>query len=121
MNKPVYLIVLLIVLSGCATIGSINGNYAKINCSDGINANEAGLIAKHDLIQTDLKYYYNIIHPRVVGGTPQWMVTFYEKGWLHFFPESYDIYIDGKTGEIYQRCKCLGFSFGDPCRCEVSK
>ncbi|MFH0941136.1 MAG: hypothetical protein V1840_04710 [Candidatus Omnitrophota bacterium] len=123
MNKLSYPVVLtIILLSGCTTIGSIEGNYAKINYSNGINRTKAVLIAKHDLIQTDLKYYYNIIHPEVVQlSNNDWRVTFYEKGFFHLFPESYVIYIK-KNGAIYQRCKCLGLPlFGDPCHCEPAK
>ncbi|MDP2654477.1 MAG: hypothetical protein Q8Q08_10670 [Candidatus Omnitrophota bacterium] len=52
-------------LLGCATIGSIEKNYAKINYSDGIKEEEAILIAKHNLINSDSKNSFRVITPRL--------------------------------------------------------
>ncbi|MFC1514375.1 hypothetical protein ACFL5X_00540 [Candidatus Omnitrophota bacterium] len=66
-KKLGYLLVVMLLLSGCATIGSIERNYALIDYSDGIDKEEAILIGKKDLISADpktkLKYKYRITGP----------------------------------------------------------
>lgn len=63
--KAFLVVLFLIALAGCATVSSIKGNYARINCADGISRAEAKLIAKNEVIKTDAKHRYVITGPEI--------------------------------------------------------
>ena len=103
--KGIVVLCLIHLLSGCATTNSIKVNYEKINYSDGINKEEAVLIAKNHLLSTKYKYDYQIISPLVLNNksTRQypdfWCIRFHPKK-LHLMPYYYLVMINKKTGEI---------------------
>lgn len=119
-------LILLLPLLGCATMSSIRNSYKKINFSDGIDINEAKIIAKNEIIKTDAKNEYKIIGPEAcdIGDLNakavtnklfkeilirnedigreypnSWIVVFHPK-LLSFFSISYLVVIDKNTGEV---------------------
>lgn len=65
MKKYLLICGFVIFISGCATISSIERNYRNIDLSNGINSEEAKIIAKNQIIQTNFKDDYRIIAPKV--------------------------------------------------------
>ena len=111
-----YLLVLMLLVSGCATIGSIERNYALIDNSDGIGREEAILIAKRGLIDSDpdpsLKYKYRISAPLTDYDqeTGAWNVCFVPKYMIGNIDLShlnavYCFDVDKASGEILDRDK----------------
>lgn len=113
---------------GCATVPSIERNRRAIDFSDGINRQEAKIIAKSKIIQTHLKDDYRIIGPRIYDAaeftdeikgketfsflinrelynddelrySDSWYVIFRPK-FLSLFSVSYLVVIDKDSGEI---------------------
>ena len=59
-------IISLFMLAGCATSEAIYKNYeALVNTQDGVNAEEAKIIAQHVLISSDEKRNYRVTAPDI--------------------------------------------------------
>ena len=110
------IVCLILFVGGCATTGSIERNYALIDYSDGIDREEAILIAKKGLISQDpnpnLKYQYRITGPLVDYDEEEnvWTVCFVPKYMvgavdLSHLDALYCFDIDRASGEIVSRGK----------------
>jgi len=94
-------IVVILLLSGCATTDSINRNAATINYSDGINEQEAKYIAQKYCLDKGIRDIF-ISSPEVEETFSQpkvWEIRFQEKN-LSQFDYRYTLFIDKKTGEV---------------------
>ncbi|UCC95823.1 MAG: membrane lipoprotein lipid attachment site-containing protein [Candidatus Omnitrophota bacterium] len=114
MKRLIFLLGIALLLNGCATIASIRHHYAKIDYSNGVNKEEAVLIAKHHLISTEYKYSYRVIAPWVESWEERnaWIVWFAPKKLRFIFPQDfldlfipkkYCVVIDKETGEVHQK------------------
>jgi hypothetical protein len=97
--KLFLLFILLIGFSSCATTESLDQYYAQINRADGINRNEAALIAKKWLIDSKYEGDFQIIGPVVTGHDELWQVTFLYKS-LDYYEKVLDVYVDTLSGEV---------------------
>jgi hypothetical protein len=104
-----YNIVLLTMLVGCATVGSIDKSYQAIEYSDGINKKEAIIIAKQHILGTEYKHQYRIINPGIKDKKEYWEVAFLPKNsivrlpWVFFTKfndDCYLVYVKKSSGEI---------------------
>ena len=111
-----YLLLLMFLVSGCATIGSIERNHALVDEADGIDRQEAILIAKNGLISPapnpNLKYNYRVTAPLVDFDQEEgaWNVCFVPKYMvgnidLSHLNAVYCFDIDRTSGEILARDK----------------
>jgi hypothetical protein len=103
MKKYVF-IILLIILSGCATVDSVKTNYDLIDYSDGVDKKEAVVIAKEHIINTKYRHRYQVMGPKVenLQDEDAWLVRFYGKKTSiseFYMPSIYEVKIDKKTGE----------------------
>ena len=63
--RYLFVFLLIILFSGCATVSSVERSFRSVNFSDGISRQEAKIIAKKEIIQTDFKDNYRVICPKV--------------------------------------------------------
>ncbi len=89
----------ILLLSGCATIGSINRNIASVNYSDGVNSEEAKFIAQKYCVDSDNCDCkgYAISSAHVADGDGEWVVSF--TGIRKLFTVLY-VYINKETGKV---------------------
>lgn len=103
--RRLFLILLLILLQGCATARSITASHYRIDFSDGVDRLEGILIAKMQLIYTDYKYFFRIIFPALLINKETkkypdyWFVSFYPKHSLTRLYR-YLAVVDKKTGSV---------------------
>jgi hypothetical protein len=123
MNKKQLIVAWVIgalLLSGCATIDSVNKNYQKINYSDGINTEEAKLIGKKRLINSGYQSEYQVISPdflidkRTKKYPDYWFVVYHPKN-LGLTHSKYLVVMNKKTGDVlysdYWECKENNFDW----------
>ena len=67
MRQLLILIFLTSVLSGCSTLGSVEKSYNKISFSDGIDENEAKIIAQREYLKNSKNDSYKISSAKVYG------------------------------------------------------
>jgi hypothetical protein len=107
------------LMSGCATVGAIEKNYALVDRTDGIDKDEAIAIAQWDLLHDEQdKPRFRIISPDVFEGKEKtaflggsefetWTVVFAAKNIFTaefgIFPPTRSITIDKAKGRIVQR------------------
>ena len=94
---------LIIVCGGCATSGA--RPVTSIDASDGINAEEAVLLARQSLIESGQTRRFHSKHPEILSGTmvedylDTWFVSFNPKDMDdHFW--RYLVVLDKKSGTI---------------------
>jgi hypothetical protein len=97
--KKLIAIIFALSLTGCATTESLNQHYDEINRADGINRNEAALIAKKWLTESKYEGDFQIIGPVVTGRDNLWQVTFLYKS-LDYYEKVLDVYVDTLTGDV---------------------
>lgn len=104
MNKILILLINVTLLSGCASIESIDKNYAKINSHDGISKNEARIMAQKALLDSgEIKKY---IYERPIFDNDLFVQKRYlNHAFIHFAPvdssdEGFLVIINEKLGEI---------------------
>ena len=92
-----------LVLAGCATVGSIERNYALVDYSDGIDKKEAVAIAKQHMVNSQYSQRFQTIGPRIEDMPAQnaWLVRFHGKKTSigeFYMPSFYEVTIDKQTG-----------------------
>jgi hypothetical protein len=97
--KNLIVIFLLLMLAGCATTESLDQYYSEIDLKDGVNRNEAALIAKKWLTESKYEGDFQVIGPVVTTYEHFWQVSFLYKS-LDYYEKVLDIYIDTATGEV---------------------
>jgi len=97
--KKLILFIFLFGLTGCATTESLDQYYAEINREDGINRNEAAVIAKQWLIDSKYEGDFQVIGPVATGHDNYWQVTFLYKS-LNYYEQVLDVYVDTLNGEV---------------------
>ena len=96
----VYVILICFFLcAGCATVETLDRFYDEINWKDGINRNEAAVIAKKWLLESKYEGDFQIIAPVSTGYDNYWQVTFLYKS-LDYYEQVLDVYVDTLTGEV---------------------
>ena len=86
-------------LIGCATMESLDGFYEEIKWDDGISRNEAALIAKKWLVESEYAGEFQVWGPKVQGAGNLWQVTFLYKS-LKTYEKVLDVYVDTTSGEV---------------------
>jgi hypothetical protein len=94
-----FLIIALLTFTGCATTESLEKNYADINREDGVNRDEAALIAKKWLVESQYEGDFQVIAPVVTTFEQDWQVAFLYKS-VNYYEKVLNVYVDKKTGDI---------------------
>lgn len=89
----------IILLTGCATVETLDRYYDEINWQDGINRNEAAVIAKKWLMESKYEGDFQMIAPVSTGHDNYWQVSFLYKS-LNYYEKVLDVYVDTLTGEV---------------------
>lgn len=84
---------------GCASVESIDKFYQKIVWEDGINRNEAAIIAKKWLSESKYEGDFQLIGPVSTHHENEWQITFLYKR-LAYYEKVLDVFVDPQTGEI---------------------
>ena len=99
---------LLILLTGCASVDTIQTDFNKINYDDGINGIEAKRIAQKFLLSLPQSSRYGVSAPEldttIFPAFPQWR----DRAWVVGFPgknlfsmtREFIVAVDKKTGNI---------------------
>ena len=95
----ILLIVMLFFCSSCTTMESLDGFYQDINYKDGIDRDEAKLIAKQYLVDSKYSGDFQVWGPMVAGEKNNWVVSFLYKS-LDAYEQILDVYVDTLTGEV---------------------
>ncbi len=118
-RRKYVLLITILILSGCASTDAIYRNYDKlVNIQDGVDAQEAKIMAQKDLIGMQQKRDYRVTAPDLKT-TPEalqypdyWFVVFghnwlspmstdpLAKTYTQLREAQYVVVIDKKTGEI---------------------
>ena len=92
---------------GCSTYSAINKGVARISYDDGINADEAKLIAKKNLVETPFLGWagFRIIAPSILNNVdtrkyPQYWFVFFHPNMVIRREGGYLIVVDKRNGEI---------------------
>lgn len=102
--KNLTLIIIAVMLSGCAGTHAVNKNYSSINFNDGISREEAKLIAKKSLMESESFGRYCFVDPAVLKwghAYPHpnaWFIRFANKNPLA--TDHYLVVIDKRNGVI---------------------
>ncbi len=106
MRRVIYIALVSLFVVGCSSIVSFKKKYSEeIDFSNGINATEAVLIAKKQLISTDVRRKYILKSAKVLYGYYErrykqyWFVRFDARSFDESF-WSYLVVIDKATGDI---------------------
>jgi hypothetical protein len=120
MKKIVCMVILVMVLCGCAAI-SINRAWQRINYADGLTLDEAIIIAKKDLLESQYRSKYNLNEFIIIEDASLWQISFALKKGLFakiddfftrmaFFPfstffqtapqASYKVIVSKDTGQV---------------------
>jgi hypothetical protein len=118
-NNVIKYCVPLILLAGCSSPRAIYKNYDHlVNLSDGVNAQEAKIIAQKKLINTEEKDSYRISYPDIKSGQivsqyPDYWFVVFGHNWMEPFSYNplaasyrevlqteYLVVINKKTGEM---------------------
>ncbi len=91
------ILIITILLSGCATTRSIYANYDSVNYGDGVSKQEAKIIAQKELLDVKQHSSYMISFPDVEDKGTYWKVIFSS---LYMNRLAYIIDINKTTGEI---------------------
>ncbi len=103
-GQGIVLVFALFLMSGCASIESINKNYTKINLRDGISKNEARIMAQKALLDSGRINKY--IYERPIFDNDLFVRKRYlNYAFIHFAPvdngdEGFLIIINEKLGEV---------------------
>lgn len=89
----------VLVASGCASLESIDQFYDQVVWEDGINRNEAAVIAKKWLSQSKYEGDFQLLGPVSTRHENEWQITFLYKS-LSYYEKVLDVFVDPKTGEI---------------------
>lgn len=92
-------VIMFLFCAGCATTESLDEFSAKINKADGINWDEAKLIAKQYLVDSKYSGDYRVFAPVAFSDGDTWRVSFIYKT-LDTYEQYLDVYVDKKTGDI---------------------
>ena len=81
---------ILLFLVGCTStsaknIATVSSNYETVIFSDGVNAEEAKVIAQRELIKQNLVKFYDILNPKIMTDVTD--LPNYEKYWFVSFKE----------------------------------
>src|SRR2546430_2480808 len=95
----ILIILMLLGLTGCTTTESLEQHYAEINRADGINRDEAALIAKKWLVESKYEGDFQVIGPVTTTYEQYWQITFLYKS-LDYYEKVLDVYVDKTTGEV---------------------
>ena len=79
MKNLISLTIILLLFTSCATLDSLDEYYAGINYEDGINRDEAKLIAKKYLVESSYEGQFQVWGPIVTGEENDWVVSFLYK------------------------------------------
>lgn len=96
-----YIIVffILLTITGCATMESLDYFYEQINRVDGISRDEAALIAKKWLVESKYEGDFQVFGPVSSRHADLWQITFLFKS-LHQYEKVLDVFVDPLSGEI---------------------
>lgn len=97
--RVLFIPILIFFCVGCATLDSIDEFYGQINWNDGINRNEAALIAKKWLLESQYAGDFQVIAPVSTGYENYWQVSFLYKS-LNYYEKVLDVYVDTLSGEV---------------------
>lgn len=86
---------MILMLSGCATAGSMEENVSEINYEDGISKEEAKAIAVNYIKQQGLEI--DTSRCGVVDADRMWQVRFYRSNWSL---KVFTVAVNKKTGRI---------------------
>ncbi|MFH1655047.1 MAG: lipoprotein [Candidatus Omnitrophota bacterium] len=105
MRRITYLLVAAVFLSGCATISSINKNYYRINYDDGVDTNEAKVIAKKTLNGSEYRNQYIIIFPYILddartAGYSEYRFVVFRPKKIQIIRTSFLVVVSKITGEV---------------------
>lgn len=92
-------IITFIVLSGCASLESLDQFHDQIVWEDGINRNEAAVIAKKWLSESKYAGDFQLFGPVSAKQEDQWQITFLYKS-LDYYENVLDVFVDIKSGEV---------------------
>ena len=101
MLKQFLFLVCLIFCVGCATTESIDQFYNEITWDDGISRNEAAVIAKKYLVESEYAGDFQVFGPKVQGVDNAWQVSFLYKS-LKTYEKILNVYVDTKSGEVVE-------------------
>lgn len=90
---------LIIMLSGCASVESLDYYYQKINWKDGVSRDEAALIAKKWLVESKYEGDFQVIGPVSTRHEDLWQITFLYKS-LDYYEQVLDVFVDPVSGEV---------------------
>jgi hypothetical protein len=104
MGKFILVSLMIMLMAGCATVASVNKDYAAVKYDDGINQKEAIAIAQKQLYSEKFYDQYMLSAPDVKNKDGFWSVAF-----LYSAMASYDysmsfyrVQVDQKTGKILE-------------------
>ena len=95
----IILIFFVLLISGCATTESLDHFYDEVKWEDGISRNEAAVIAKKYLVESEYAGDFQVWGPKVQGAGDFWQVTFLYKS-LNTYEKVLEVDVDVKTGEV---------------------
>jgi hypothetical protein len=92
-------VIVSIFLTGCASMESLDNFHDQIIWEDGINRNEAAVIAKKWLTESKYAGDFQIFGPISSKQDNEWQITFLYKS-LDYYEKVLDVFVDFKTGEV---------------------
>jgi len=107
--KWFHITIIVVGLSACSTVNSVNKSYSKINRDDGISVKEAKIIAKKSLVDSQFTRKFIVINPKTLKNPdtyphPNHYFLKSKSKLLGSDGSSYLVVIDKRTGEvIYSR------------------
>jgi|CXWL01.1.fsa_nt_gi hypothetical protein len=97
--RPHLFLIWVFLFAGCASVESLDRFYDEINWKDGVNRNEAALIAKKWLMESKYEGAFQMIAPVSTGYDNYWQISFLYKS-LDYYEKVLDVYVDTLTGEV---------------------
>ena len=94
-----YVMACLMMVAGCATVESLDQVYDHIVWEDGINRNEAAIIAKRWVSDSKYSGDFQLFGPTSTKHEEEWQITFLYKS-LDYYEKVLDVFVDPKTGEV---------------------
>lgn len=99
MRRFLLIIFVMCCLTGCASLESLDRYYDEVIWEDGINRNEAAVIAKKWLLDSKYAGDFQIIGPISSRHSDEWQITFLYKS-LDYYEQVLDVFVDPKSGEV---------------------
>lgn len=92
-------IICFLFMSGCASMESLDRFHEEIIWDDGINRNEAAVIAKKWLSESKYEGDFQLFGPVSAKHEGEWQITFLYKS-LGYYEKVLDVFVDSQSGEV---------------------